>query len=189
MKTLKIIGIIILIVAVLFVLISYLLPRHITVERSATIPAPVELVFDQVNILKNWELWSPWHQIDPNMILEYTGPEAGKGAMYSWASNHQNVGNGTFRITESVPYSLIKAEMNFMEQGTAYAKYTFLATDEGTRVTWSMESDMGNNPIGRYLGLFMDKWLGNDFEKGLKNIQELVLRLPVKEGIENQPEE
>jgi hypothetical protein len=37
-----------------------------------------------------------------------------------------------------------------------------------------MESDMGNNPIGRYFGLFMDNILGSDFEKGMENIRELV---------------
>lgn len=189
MKALKTFIIVLLILIVLLVAISYLLPRHIKVERSATISAPVELVFDQVNILKKWELWSPWHQIDPEMKLEYYGPEAGVGASYSWTSSHERVGNGQLKISESIPYSLIKTEMEFMDQGTAYSHFVFSPTENGTFVLWVMESDMGSNPIGRYFGLFMDKWIGNDFEKGLKNLQELVQKLRADVENEQTPEE
>ena len=32
------------------------------------------MVYDQVNTLKNWENWSPWHKIDKGMKLTYSGP-------------------------------------------------------------------------------------------------------------------
>ena len=40
----------------------------------------------------------------------------------------------------------------------------------GARVTWTVISDMGFNPIFRIFGLFMDSLLGKTNELGLKNI-------------------
>ncbi|MBE0663540.1 MAG: hypothetical protein IH597_13865 [Bacteroidales bacterium] len=59
MKTFKVVLIIFLAVAITAVAVAFLLPREITVERSALIPASQEVVFEQVNVLKNWEKWSP----------------------------------------------------------------------------------------------------------------------------------
>jgi hypothetical protein len=171
MKTLKVVLIVIVAVIISAVAIAFLLPREIMVERSALIIAPQEVVFEQVNVLRNWEKWSPWHEIDPDMVITYEGPEMGAGASYSWSSEDPRAGKGKLTITESIPYSLIKTKLDFMEQGTANAEYRFLADEGGTLMTWSMRSDMGNNPIGRYMGLFMDKWLGNDFEKGMAKLQ------------------
>jgi len=181
MKTLKTIGIVLLGFIILVIIVAYLLPRHIHVERSATIPASPEVVFNQVNILKNWEEWSPWHDIDPDMEIVYSGPEMGAGASYSWFSSDPGAGQGKLTIIKSLPYSLITTKLDFVERGTATAQYTFVLTDEGTLMTWSMVSDMGNNPIGRYFGLFMDKMLGRDFEKGMENIKEIVASFPVHE--------
>lgn len=174
MKILKTIGIVLLCIIILAVVVAYLLPRHVHVERSATIPASPEVVFNQVNNLKNWEEWSPWHDIDQDMEIVYSGPEMGAGASYSWFSSNPEAGQGKLTIVESLPYSLITTELDFAEQGTATAQYTFVPTADGTLMTWSMESDMGNNPIGRYFGLFMDNMLGRDFEKGMENIKEIV---------------
>ena len=35
-------------------------------ESDATIVAPLEAVFAQVNDLHHWEGWSPWAKLDPN---------------------------------------------------------------------------------------------------------------------------
>ena len=45
---------------------------------------------------------------------------------------------------------------------------------DGTRVTWGLEADMGNAPVGRYMGLIMDRWVGGDFEAGLARLKALV---------------
>jgi Polyketide cyclase / dehydrase and lipid transport len=45
----------------------------------------------------------------------------------------------------------------------------------GTQVVWTMQADMGLNPIGRVMGLFMDRIVGPTFEVGLKNLSNLSL--------------
>src|SRR5690606_16939708 len=45
-------------------------------------------------------------------------------------------------------------------------------------VTWSMQADMGNNPIGRWMGLMMDSIVGADYETGLASLKKLVESFP-----------
>jgi effector-binding domain-containing protein len=151
---------------------AYVLPRNVLVERSIIINASEEAVFEQINTMKNWETWSPWHKIDPNMKIEYFGPEKGQGAGYTWDSENPDAGKGKLALSVSEPYSRITTEMDFMEKGTGSADFTFEKTENGIKLIWSMNADMGNNPIGRIFGLFMDKMLGDDFEEGLKGIKE-----------------
>jgi len=177
MKILKIIGLSILILVIILVGIAYLLPRHVMIERTASIKASPEIVFGQVNILKNWEQWSPWHHIDPKMKLEYNNILSGKGASYSWQSEVKNVGNGKLTITRCVPFDTIDVEMNFMNQGTTLGGYILKKVDSTVVLRWWMDADMGNNPIGRWMGLLMDRIIGKDFEKGLNSIKTISERL------------
>jgi len=154
-------------------LISFFLPSKVHVERTLVINATPEKLFEQVNTLKNWENWSPWHKLDPNMKLEYAGPPSGVGAKYSWESKQRNVGNGNLAITESVPHKSIQTAMDFQGQGQATGNFRFEKNQEATQVTWSMETDMGKNPIGKFFGLMMDKMVGADFEKGLNSLQSM----------------
>jgi effector-binding domain-containing protein len=173
MKIVRRILFIILAIIALILGIAFLLPRHVQVERSKVIAADAAFVFVQVNTLKNWENWSPWHKLDPNMKIQYAGPEAGVGASYSWQSSKKNVGNGKLTILQSVPNDSIVVEMDFMENGKSAGIYRFVSQANATKVNWIMRTDLGNNPIARYFGLFMDKMVGPDFEKGLNNLDSL----------------
>ncbi|MBI4930430.1 MAG: SRPBCC family protein [Bacteroidetes bacterium] len=177
MKIVKGILIALVVLAAIVSIVGFLSPKHVHVERSLTISAPAEIIHEQINNLKNWEKWSPWQKMDPAMKTEYSGSEAGAGASSKWTSENKNVGSGDMTITSSTPDSITTA-INFMENGTATGKFIFAKSDSGIKVTWSMESDMGMNPIGRIFGLFMDKMMGPDFEKGLAGIKEVAEAIP-----------
>ena len=113
------------------------------------------------------------------MKMEYNQIPAGAGASYKWWSTNSKVGSGDMTITASAQDSISTA-MNFMEHGVARGKFVFSKKDSMTKVTWIMESDLGMNPIARIFGLFMDKMLGPDFEKGLSNLKQLAESIPVK---------
>lgn len=164
------------IVLAVIIAAAYLLPRQVHVERSKFIAQPASILFESVNNLTLWEGWSPWHKIDTAMEITYQGTE-GTGASYTWKSNHKNVGNGTLTITESRPDEYIATTMDFGKQGSASAWYRFEPSDSGTMVTWGFDTDMGNTPIGRYMGLMMDKWIGADYEKGLDNLAGFAAKL------------
>ena len=174
MNVLKKIGLSLLGLAAVLLIVSFFLPSKVTVVRSAVVKAPVSIVFEQVNMLQRWELWSPWHKIDPQMLLSYEGPDGGKDARYNWFSNHPDVGNGSLTILESIPNKRIETIMQFEGQGDGMSYYQFEETPEGTKITWTMETDMGSNPIGKYFGLMLDGMVGPDFERGLENLRSLV---------------
>ncbi|MEJ8802037.1 SRPBCC family protein [Pontibacter sp. H249] len=181
MQVLKKIGLGLLALIAVLLIVSLFLPSKVTVVRTAVLKAPAPAVFDQVNRLQNWERWSPWHTIDPQMLLSYEGPDAGKGAKYNWFSKHPDVGNGSLIITESVTNQRVDTKMQFEGQGEGLAFYQFEETPEGTKVTWTMESDMGVNPIGKYFGLMLDGLVGPDFERGLENLR-VVVEQPTAEA-------
>ena len=41
-------------------------------------------------------------------------------------------------------------------------------------MTWGFESDLGMNPMARWMGLMMDSLVGGDYEQGLANLKDLV---------------
>lgn len=155
------------IVIIVFLGIGMLLPATYKVERSTSINAPIDLVFDQVNDLKKNEAWSPWK--DPTMKITYSPVTAGKGASSSWTS--ENMGSGSQTIEESVPGSAITTHLDFGGDGTAKAHWSFVQEGETVKVTQAMTGDQGANPLKRWVGFFMDKMIGKYFDQGLASLK------------------
>ena len=133
--------------------VSYLLPGTAQVTRSLTINAPAKAVFPYVNAMKKTESWSPWLARDPETQLTYSGPEAGVGNKMAWSSEHPQVGAGTQEIIESVENERVRTSLDFGSMGTATAYFTLETVSGGTRVTWGFTSDLGLNPMARWMGL------------------------------------
>jgi hypothetical protein len=150
-------------------------PAEFRVSRSASLAAPPEAVFVQVNELKRWEAWSPWAKKDPQMKQTYAGPAAGTGASTAWSGN-KDVGEGRMTIVESRPGQSVRLRLEFFKPfaATNRAEFVFAPEGSGTRVTWTMEGR--NNFIGKAVGLVFDfdKMIGADFEAGLGGIQSIV---------------
>jgi|SRR6476661_971373 len=174
MKVLKKVSLGLLSLIVLLTVVGLFLPREVHVERSLTIEAAPAAIFTEINTVRNWSRWSPWHGLDPNMQIVFSGPAAGEGASYSWTSQKPNVGNGQLFVTASQPYQRIDTRMEFDGSSTATSIYLLRPSADGTHVTWTMDTDMGFNPACRYMGLVLDHLVGPDFEKGLANLQKLL---------------
>lgn len=165
---------ILLVLVLVFVAGAYLLPREVEVQRTVSISAPPDAVFPHVSSLEKFSEWSPWSQIDPDMKVTYSGAETGVGNKMVWTSDHPNVGNGSQEITEVVENERVVSALDFGEMGTATATFDLAETGDATDVTWGLKTDMGNNPIGRWMGLMMDSWVGADYEKGLAALKATV---------------
>lgn len=170
MKTFRQVLLGLLIVFALLAAIGFLLPGNVHIERHYVVHAPQSAVFEQVNTLKNWPRWSPWHQMDTAMLIDYSGPESGSGAAYTWQSDNNNVGSGKLEIMSSFPDDSLVMMMDFGENGKSSGKFVFTKTDTATLVVWSMDSHLGLNPVARWFGLLMKNLVGRDFEKGLANL-------------------
>lgn len=172
MKLFKIIGIIICVAAILFFGIAIFLPSAVHVERTVVVPASSQTVFNQINDLRQWKHWSPWHTMDPNMKIVYEDYLVGEGASYRWRSEH--IGSGKLVITESMPHSYIATSFDFLENRRATSHYYFQPADDGTRLTWTLETNLGSGPMEKYMGLLMDNMIGSDFERGLANLKRYI---------------
>jgi len=173
MKTVRRIGIAVILVILVVIIIGFFLPRHATVEGRIQINSTKEIAFKQINILKNWEKWSPWYEIDTATIYTYSELEGGKEASYTWKSEHKSVGNGKLTITESIIEDSIEIEMIFEGQGRANCYFNFTDITDGIEVKWTVITNAGFNPVARFFNLFMKKPLGKDIEKGLANLKVL----------------
>ena len=154
--------------------VSFILPSKLSVERSLKIKASKEVVFEQVNNLQNWEKWTFWMNIDTTMELKFFGNEKGEGAGFEWKSDKSEVGSGNLTIIASKPFDSIHAEIEFKHKLKADAYYLFIDSASETNVIFIFKLNLGNNPIARYLGLFMRKRIGNDLENSLVNLKKVI---------------
>ena len=143
-----------------------------TVERSTTVDASAEQVYEEVVDFHRWRAWSPWEDLDPALNRTYSGPEQGPGAVYEWSGNRK-AGSGRMEIVDAVPASRVAVDLRFLKPFKSRSTTTFTLEPEGarTRVTWTMT---GERTLGlKVMGLFtsMDKLVGGDFEKGLARLK------------------
>ena len=140
--------------------------KDFAVERTITIDAPSETVWNQVKYFKNWSNWSPWYAKDSTMTMEYTGTDGELESAYSWTSEESGSGNITNTgITEGQE---IQYHTHFLEpwdsESDGYINLEKTA-DGNTIVKWGFTGE-----IKGIASLFMnmDKMVGPDFEAGLE---------------------
>ena len=187
MRIIKIILFSIVGLLVLFFAVGFLLPREVNVERSIEIDASPQQVFDMVNDFQQFNRWQPWAQIDPDTRYVYEGPKTGAGSRMMWYSDHPEVGDGDQEIILSEPYSRVRMALDFGAGGLAHADYLIDPTDDGSELTWTLEADMGGNPLGKYFGLMMDGMVGPAYEQGLANLKVILESEPEPEAEEIEP--
>ncbi|MDX2263771.1 MAG: SRPBCC family protein [Hyphomicrobiales bacterium] len=152
---------------------AFLLPKDMTVERSIVVAAPAETIFPYLNNPRKFNEWSPWIPRDPAARYEFAGPEEGVGARMTWASERPDVGSGTSTVTGSETPTLVftEAEVNGLKATT---KLELSPIDPETAVTWTFETDLGNNPVARWLGLVFARLIAQDYDEGLARLKRLV---------------
>ncbi len=155
---------------------SLLLPATQRVERSLMIEQPPDRIWELLEDPTAWNRWSPYYARDPDMKINYTGAPRGMGARWHWDSASE--GSGTVSIIgASVPRQLDLIVVRDL-LGTALCQFILEPVNSGTKLTWKIEVDATWNPILRWLGLGMERWIAPDFERGLDNIRELLAQQP-----------
>jgi hypothetical protein len=161
---------------VVFVGVGLLLPRTVHVERTAKIERPPSVVFALVNSFRRFDEWSPWGALDPAVAVTRSGPEVGVGASYAWKGNSK-VGTGRQTIVEAAPNTRVRTALEF-DGAPATAEFRLVPAGGGTAITWTLDIDMGAGPVGRWIGLAMDRMVGRDYERGLAALKTVAERLP-----------
>jgi effector-binding domain-containing protein len=169
---------------IIFIGVGLVLPKTVQVERSIEIDRPASTVFVLLNGFETFAQWSPWSQRDPNTVYEYSGPASGTGARVSWTGDPRMVGQGWQEITESVPWSMVRMQLNFDQQGLADSYFQIDPARSGVKVTWGFDTNLVEGQgffgslLARYFGLFFDQWIGSDHEQGLTRLKAFVESLP-----------
>ena len=167
------------VVILLFIVVVAMQPSDFRITRSATIAAPPDVVFAQVNDFHNWDAWSPWAKLDPTVKNSFDGAASGTGAKFSWAGNDK-VGEGRMTIIDSHPSDLVKIKLEFIKpfEATNTAEFNFKEDDGKTKpedrktvVSWSMYGPHSFIEKAVCMFMNMDKMVGGDFEKGLAQLK------------------
>lgn len=144
---------------------TFLAPRDVHVERTvaADVAAPEVIRLASSNAL--YQSFNPFKDTDPNLKIELFGPESGVGSGFHFESKD---GKGSIVVKE-VTDTYVLYQLDLGPMGTP----TQTISVKDGKLTWYMDADMGNNPIARVMGLFMDKMVGESFEKGLTNLAQV----------------
>lgn len=142
-----------------------------SISRATTIAADPALVHRLVTDFHEWQTWSPWEDVDPDLTRTYSGAEAGLGAHYTWAGNRK-AGEGSMEIVGVTPEQ-IDVSLTFLKPWRATNDVTFTLTPSGgaTEVVWIMSGEQRGlmGVLGKVVP--MDKIVGKDFEKGLARLK------------------
>lgn len=162
---------------VLLAVIGLLIPGTVHVERSTTINAPPEKIYEQVGTLKTWKEWTAWNPAAyPKMTWTYAGPESGVGAESMWDDPS---GKGHLKITKADPKTGIVYDLSFDGGKPIPGDIQFTPAGQATKVVWAFDNKSGWNPIERYFCYFaLDGLVGADFEKGLQGLKKTVEAAP-----------
>lgn len=151
-------------------------PSDFRIERSTTVRAKPETLYDLIEDFHRWTAWSPFENIDADLKREYGGAERGVGALYAWEG--MKAGVGRMAITEAEKPSRVLINLDFLKPFQAHnkAEFTIEPEGDGARVTWAMSGHSGFVP--KLISIFypMEKMVGPQFEQGLANLKAVAER-------------
>lgn len=156
---------------VLAILVGIFLPGTYHVERSIEIKVSPGNVYPLLVDLRKWPQWGNWFQRDPDVVLQYDGPDRAIGMRSKW--HGKILGHGEIEII-SLHFNRQVAYKSSFEDGLdATGELQLLQTDTGTRLTWVSQGDVGLNILARYKLLSLEGDIAKNIEVGLENIKTL----------------
>ncbi|GAB4247035.1 MAG: hypothetical protein Kow0027_08490 [Saprospiraceae bacterium] len=173
MKILKPVLIVLGVLIVLTLIVGLIQPTHFSYEKTKLIEAPRQVVFEQVNNLKNWENWGPWDDYDSTLQVTYGEVYEGVGGTYNWTGDPKNSGSGTITLNYSSMDSLC-FDLDFGGEGGGIGWFKLEdAEGGGTNTTWGMAFDVPYpfNAFTIFSAGAMEKNIMDMFELGLSDMK------------------
>lgn len=174
MNLLKKLFVTIAVVLVLFFLGGFLISPDFKVERSVEINAQPEDIYVHLVDLKAWRKWAVWFQRDPNITVDYTGPDKNIGMKSSWVSESEGSGNMTITHIEAGQRLVYRLEFPDYDMQSTGEFLLTKTSDNKTKVVWMDYGEVTGGPVNRYFTLVLDSMIGPDFESGLANLKSQV---------------
>jgi hypothetical protein len=174
MKWLKRVGLAIASLVLLLFVISLFLPSKWHVERSVIIAHEPGAIYPYLADLRKWPQWTAWTtNKDTTLSYSFEGPSEGTGAVQRWSS--RKMGNGVLAIKLADPRKGVWFDLE-MDRGKFKALGMILLQrlDEGTKVIWINQGELGYNFPGRYFALSLDRMMGPDLSEGLEKLKRVI---------------
>jgi hypothetical protein len=177
MKILFIILIAVLSLVALLLAVGLFMKKEYHVVREIVINKPKQSVFEYIKLLKNQNKYSLWASLDANMKTEFRGTDGTPGFVSAWDSQEKNVGKGEQEILTVTDGEKVDYEIRFFKpfESTSYATMSTVSVGENqTKVSWAFTGKMKYPMNLMLLFMNMEKMIGSDLEKGLKNLKVLL---------------
>ncbi len=155
---------------------AFFLPDKKVLSNSIIINSYPRPIYGMVNSLKSWEKWSPFSEMDPAMVSEYSGPEFGVGSHQAWKSEKN--GNGSMTILESIFEKKVVLNLDLDYGGKDSTLFILERVPEGTKVTWETRITKAGYPMGRLMWVAMGGMMNKTFYQGLEKLKKVVENLP-----------
>ncbi len=175
MKALKYILFILLIAIIGLAIYIAVQPNEFSFSRSKVIKAPISVVFNQVDDLKNWPRFSPWIEKDLDASLTFGNTTKGINANYAWKGIV--IGEGSMKTSSVENNKSITQHITFVKPFKAESniKWHFENTNEGTKVTWNMngKQDFKAKLYSVFAGSFEENTVPF-FDRGLFKLDSII---------------
>ena len=172
MKFLKIIGIVVLVILLIFVALGLLGPDKAHVERSITIKGDKQSVLNYAKSFKVAYEWSPWLDADKNVKITLGGVDGEVGSTYEWDGNDE-VGSGKQTLA-SISDSSAIVNLHFIRpfesDAVTFFKVKSLSSDS-TQLSWGFDSDYNFMASAMSIIMDFDGMMNEQFDKGLGRIK------------------
>lgn len=138
MKIFKQIAVGIIIIVSIPLLVALFLPKDYSFEKTITIMAPIDTVWNNTNSFEALDKWNPWNYEDPTMKKQITGMDGAVGSKQTWESENYGYGHHTISKIEK-PY-FFETELIIDGYYTISGKtYVILTPEaENTLATWGI---------------------------------------------------
>lgn len=146
------------------------------VNRTVVINRPREEVFNYVRQLKKQPLWNPWFQRDTSASMKYKGEDGKPGASFYWNGNSK-VGEGIQRIVKAKQGRVLETKILFIKPVKVNALTYFGVKEieeEKSKMVWGVRGHLAFPLTIISLVYSPEKALGENFEKGLRELKQLL---------------
>ncbi|RKT01827.1 SRPBCC family protein [Chryseobacterium defluvii] len=176
MRILKWIIIVLATLLILWLVIAALISGECKYEKSISINAPAEKVWQNTNTLRAMDQWSPWNDLDPGMKKDWTGTTGQPGEKVCWESQKEEAGKGCQEVAKvDAASKRIDTNIQFLTpyESEARAYVTVVPEGNGSKATWGFTSEIPYPFTVMKLFMNLEDAIGKDYQKGLSRLKEM----------------
>lgn len=153
-----------------FLISASFLPSQQSIKAEIRIKSSQKAVFNQVNILKNRNHWSPFLKGNYKLKAQYNEIPAGTSAHVTY--HYSNKNKLSLSIQASNSSSKITNEILINSNKKIKSDWTFSQQAQKTHISWKMELVELSFPFERVMGLVLKVKLQNNMNLGLENLKQ-----------------